>query len=338
MGTSLINTTPAATYPALIKFGDNSAIGAAAKYLSDGAGNDLPISVSTTNVGINTNNPTTRLQINEAINTNFLKLARVDDPAQYFSTYLSSAPNLWDIGPVADDGNTILRMYRNNYAVFRVGAVETVRIVSNKLGVNLAGGTPSAVLQAKGTGSTSATTSFLIQNSSSVNKISCNDDSTTLNLLSGVSGASPAQVTIGAITTGTFYLEAQTNGDVNGHRIYTDRQNTNMFFGCTSASTPTSNSITIGNSTNATGATHNIMFRQSNAVVGGFPNSANTTYPSAQFFIESTTRGFLPPRMTDAQVRAIVTPAVGLVCYNTDLDTLVFNSSLGWRKVSHSAM
>ena len=59
---------------------------------------------------------------------------------------------------------------------------------------------------------------------------------------------------------------------------------------------------------------------------------------SAKLQIDSTTSGFLPPRMTDAQVRAIASPAVGLMAYNTDLDCPVFYSSAGWRKISHSVM
>lgn len=50
MGTSLINTTPANTYPALIKVGDNSSIDGTLQTLSDGAGNDLPMQVSSSTV------------------------------------------------------------------------------------------------------------------------------------------------------------------------------------------------------------------------------------------------------------------------------------------------
>ena len=50
MGTSLINTTPANTYPALIKVGDNTTIDGALQALSDGEGNDLPLEVSSTAV------------------------------------------------------------------------------------------------------------------------------------------------------------------------------------------------------------------------------------------------------------------------------------------------
>ena len=50
MGISLFGLTPAATYPALIKFGDNSAISGTLRALSDGLGTDLPIQVSTSGV------------------------------------------------------------------------------------------------------------------------------------------------------------------------------------------------------------------------------------------------------------------------------------------------
>lgn len=313
MGTSLYGLTPAATYQGLIKFGDNSALTATQKVLSDGNGNNLPISVGTNSVTIS------------GASTGATPITLTVDNTLGYTPPYDQVIQKWISGGV------------QRAIMFADGDLQSTYLTSNST-FTAKSNSSLRNTTIKGTGSTSATTSLIVQNNSLVNKIYCNDDSTTLNLLSGVAGTSPAQVTIGQITTGTFYLEAQTNGDVNGHRIYTDRQNTNMFFGCTSASTPTSYSITIGNSTNATGATHNIMFRQSNSVVGGFPNSANTTYPSAQFFIESTTRGFLPPRMTDAQVRAIVTPAVGLTCYNTDLDCPVFYSTLGWRKVSHSVM
>jgi hypothetical protein len=54
MGTSLTGLTPSTTYDALIKVGDNGALSATAKYLSDGLGNDSPLSMSTTLVGIGT--------------------------------------------------------------------------------------------------------------------------------------------------------------------------------------------------------------------------------------------------------------------------------------------
>jgi hypothetical protein len=64
MGTSLTGLTPATTYDALIKVGDNGALSATAKYLSDGLGNDSPLAMSTTSVGIGTTTPLSALQVN----------------------------------------------------------------------------------------------------------------------------------------------------------------------------------------------------------------------------------------------------------------------------------
>ena len=47
MGTSLNGLTPSATYSGLLKFGDNSAISASLKVVSDGAGNDSLLYLST---------------------------------------------------------------------------------------------------------------------------------------------------------------------------------------------------------------------------------------------------------------------------------------------------
>jgi hypothetical protein len=53
--------------------------------------------------------------------------------------------------------------------------------------------------------------------------------------------------------------------------------------------------------------------------------------PSAVLDVASTTQGFLPPRMTNAQRTAIVSPAVGLIVYCTDVtEGLWIYKSLGW--------
>jgi hypothetical protein len=67
MGTTLTGTKPKDTYDSLIKVTDNGPISGTAKYLSDGLGNDLPISVSTTNVGIGTSSPAQALDVNGSI-------------------------------------------------------------------------------------------------------------------------------------------------------------------------------------------------------------------------------------------------------------------------------
>jgi hypothetical protein len=64
-------------------------------------------------------------------------------------------------------------------------------------------------------------------------------------------------------------------------------------------------------------------------IVGSLANP--TSSASAKFRIDSTTQGFLPPRMTNAQRLAIASPAVGLMVYCTDaVEGLYVNKSTGW--------
>ncbi len=54
--------------------------------------------------------------------------------------------------------------------------------------------------------------------------------------------------------------------------------------------------------------------------------------PSAMLDVKSTTKGFLPPRMTTDQMNGIVSPPDGLLVYNTTVGSLYwFNGSL-WKK------
>jgi hypothetical protein len=55
--------------------------------------------------------------------------------------------------------------------------------------------------------------------------------------------------------------------------------------------------------------------------------------PSAMLDVESTTRGFLPPRLTSAQRDAILVPASGLVVFDTDFNALFVNTGEGWMRV-----
>ena len=86
-----------------------------------------------------------------------------------------------------------------------------------------------------------------------------------------------------------------------------------------------------------TGATsYSERMRITSAGVG--INTLADNNASAMFQLDSTTQGFLIPRMTDTQVRAIASPAVGLMAYNTTIDCPVFFSAAGWRRLSHSSM
>ena len=175
-----------------------------------------------------------------------------------------------------------------------------------------------AMVGIRGSGSTSATTSFLVQNSSGTAVFQIKDDS-SVSLPSNAGNNTLAiggQVGTSKNGVGVGYTSG---GNVNVRGGLFNNPNTDVcdLYGVT-------NSVMswIGNT---------VLFKAGN-------NGASFSQPSALVSIDSTTQGFLPPRMTQAQILAIASPAIGLMAYNTDLDCPVFYSAAGWRKISHSAM
>jgi hypothetical protein len=61
---------------------------------------------------------------------------------------------------------------------------------------------------------------------------------------------------------------------------------------------------------------------------------SSTAVASALLEVNSTTKGFLPPKMTQAERLAIVSPAEGLIVYDTTNNALGVYSGGGWRKLS----
>src|SRR5258706_14645670 len=74
-----------------------------------------------------------------------------------------------------------------------------------------------------------------------------------------------------------------------------------------------------------------------------FPSTGSagvgTTTPNASSLLEvkSTTKGVLIPRMTSAQRAAIVSPATGLLVYQTDGTTGFYYYNAGWKQLLTSA-
>lgn len=71
---------------------------------------------------------------------------------------------------------------------------------------------------------------------------------------------------------------------------------------------------------------------------GGSVSVGATIVASAILQADSTTKGFLPPRMTTAEINAIATPAEGLVAFNTTISHLCCYQSGAWVKFNHSPM
>ena len=71
---------------------------------------------------------------------------------------------------------------------------------------------------------------------------------------------------------------------------------------------------------------------------GGLGVGHTSQNASAILHLDSTTKGFLPPRMTTAQILLISSPAEGLQVYNTDLKTICFYNGTAWQRVTSTAM
>lgn len=73
--------------------------------------------------------------------------------------------------------------------------------------------------------------------------------------------------------------------------------------------------------------------RDEGLVLGALTASAVS---SAQLTMISTTRCFLPPRMTTAQMNAVASPTPGDICFNTDLQQICVYVTGKWQKVTQT--
>jgi hypothetical protein len=250
MGTTLTGTTPQDTYDSLIKVTDNGPLSATAKYLSDGLGNDSALALSTARVGIGTASPSVNLHI-------FGGSAAIKVHSTTNESYLN----------YENSTTTASIKVTNNDLATILGGSERMRITSAG-NVGIGTNSPLVKLEVKGSGSTSATTSLLVQNSA-----------------------------------GSLLLRAKDDGQVQ-----------------------------LGSSSNFT-VDGNTTYNRYELTVGGL-----SSIPSAILSATSTTRGFLPPRMTTTQRDAIATPATGLKVYNTTTNTTDTYDGATWQRFGQQTL
>jgi hypothetical protein len=340
MGISLTGLTPATTYDALIKVGDNGPIDGTLKVLSDGLGTNLPMEASTTGINFtgNLTQSGTALQpvlvsgtnIKTINSTSILgsgNIAVVTSPSgvsgaiQFSngSAFASDAANFfWDdtnnrlgVGtntPVYGldvsqniNGNPFARLQNTNaggfgmllYAGDGLSAYSLQwanylgsgggRIYPNGVYIGQQS-VPTARLQIQGSGSTSATTSLLVQNSAGNPALQVQDNLNT-----------------------TLFGNLQFG---NGN-TYINNQSSSIVFAAVNT---------------ATADLHMIPGRQMNINNTG----SYTAQASALLQVDSTTKGVLFPRMTTILRDAISSPATGLVLYDTTTNKLQCYNGSTW--------
>jgi hypothetical protein len=138
MGTTLTGTTPQDTYDSLIKVTDNGPIGATAKYLSDGLGNDSKLALSTGNIGIGTATPAYNLHVNAASDSRIIITDSAQGSTANDGTYIrQSGVN----SSIVNQENGTLQFGTNN------SFVQTILANGN---VGIGTSTPNALVEANG--------------------------------------------------------------------------------------------------------------------------------------------------------------------------------------------
>ena len=93
------------------------------------------------------------------------------------------------------------------------------------------------------------------------------------------------------------------------------------------------NQIVIGFNATGIGSNSVVLGNDSitkTALKGNVLIGTTTNVASSKLTVESTTQGFLPPRMTTAQKTAIASPTAGLVVYDSTLNTLNTYNGSAW--------
>jgi len=196
--------------------------------------------------------------------------------------------------------------------------------------------TDSARLTVKGSGTTSSTTSLLVQNSSGTTALSIADDtkvsitglSSIWNCLYNASGVSvPLKFSAqyGATSSNNSALRFEFNfRESAGYWLPDYFQN--ILYDNTPGSVLTgfewyTHQTQVGSSPSQFA----MSLRGKTLSIG-----TNTPNASAILQADSTTQGFLPPRMTTAEKAAIASPAAGLMVYDTTLNQMSYYNGSTW--------
>ena len=194
-------------------------------------------------------------------------------------------------------------------------------LTANTIGVNNVGiGGWSLSLNTTGDFNIGVGSYSLPINTSGIENIAIGHESMVRNT-TGISNAALGFHSLYFNTTGFYNIGIGKQAGASGANANTTGSN-NIFIGYQSVgvSATESNRTWIGNaSTTSTWLAGNVLI------------GTTTDVASSKLTISSTTQGFLPPRMTNAERIAITSPAIGLIVYCTDIVEGVYvNKSTGW--------
>ena len=201
-------------------------------------------------------------------------------------------------------GPSIKSYYDNNKWLQIEKSSKYYTFADSGLGINM-NATPTAQLQIKGSGATSATTALLVENSAGTDLLKVADDG-------------------GINFNGNIFADADYKqiGRNSSNNIRFASGETRLALQGTAAG----NRVHIYSSSTATSIFS--VYTQTQQV--GIGNGNTALDSTAKLQVDSTTQGFLPPRMTDAERDAIATPAAGLMIYDTTNNQMNYWNGSTW--------
>ena len=217
---------------------------------------------------------------------------------------------------VSGNAYTFLRRFDNTkdvfYVIFPSGTLTTSNVNWN---FGIKGNTNNFSISSYD-GGASATERFTIFNTGNVGIGTTTNAGFKLDVNGGtrIKGVGTAEI-----------FSVQTSAGANALNIYSDK--TIYIEGANNSGFTTN--ISLGGSSNLA----KISFYGNNNIYVGQAN-ASENIPSALIAMGSTTKGFLPPRMTNAQKLAIASPATGLVVYDTTLNKLCVRTASSWETIT----
>jgi len=151
--------------------------------------------------------------------------------------------------------------------------------------------------------------------------------------LNNAAGGQIRMWTSTANNSGIYGINSSSTGIYGNAHIQFD-----LFIRSTGSGTKKFGQSTLGNTnniciTNSNTLLEPIMITTTDNGAVGIMKSTSTIPVSAVFEIESTTKGFLQPRMTTAQRDAITSPATALAIYNTSKNTPDYYNGTNWQSV-----
>jgi hypothetical protein len=181
---TLFNTKIKDTYQSLLKLEDNTILTTTSKNITDGLGNASPLYLSTTQVRIGSNSASAMYWDNT---NNRLGIGTSAPSAPLEIRGITNSSIVLRVGGLTPGRDFIFNPYyaTNTYGGFFSNESGNITLgaslgTDNGSGIGIILGAPAgtrtALLHLKGTGSTSATTSLLVQNSSAVDLLKLQDN------------------------------------------------------------------------------------------------------------------------------------------------------------------